>query len=93
MRDDLLALRRNNTWSLVPLPPNRKAIGCKWVFKVKENPDGTVHKHKAKLVEKGFHQIPRFDFNEIFSPVVKPTTIRIILSIAISKGWIVRQLM
>lgn len=83
---------RNNTWSLVNLPPNKQALGCKWIFKVKENPDGTVHKHKAKLVAKDFHQVAVFDFNETFSPVVNPTTVQIILTVAIFKGWKVRQL-
>lgn len=90
MRDEYLALQRHNTWSLVPLPTNRQAIGCKWVFKVKENPDGTVHNYKARLVAKGFHQVAGFDFS--VTPVVKPTTLRTILTTALSKGWTVRQL-
>ncbi|RVW97157.1 Retrovirus-related Pol polyprotein from transposon TNT 1-94 [Vitis vinifera] len=92
MTDEYLALLRNNTWDLVPLPTDRKLIGCKWVFKVKENPDGTINKYKACLVAKGFHQIVGFDFNETFSPVVKPTTIRIVLTIALNLQWKVRQL-
>lgn len=55
MRDELLTLERDSTWSLVPLPLNRKAIGYKWVFKVKENLDGSVHKYKTRLVAKGYH--------------------------------------
>ena len=69
-----------------------KAIGCKWVFKVKENPDGTMNKYKARLVAKGFHQVAGFDFNETFSPVVKPATIRVVLIVALSRRWIIRQL-
>lgn len=91
MRDEYLALLRNQTWPLVPLLAKRKAKRCKWVFKVKEN-SGTIHKYKAQLVPKGFHQVAGFDFNETFSQVVVPTTIRIILTIAPSKGWQVRQL-
>lgn len=92
MRDELLALQSNGTWSLVPLPTNRRAIGCKWVFKVKENYDGTIYKHKARLVAKGFHQTVGFDFIETFSLVVKPTTVRVILSIALTKRWTIHQL-
>lgn len=48
MRDEYMALQRNSTWSLVPLPPDRQPIGCKWVFKIKQNADGSVYKHKAR---------------------------------------------
>jgi histone deacetylase 1/2 len=67
MKEEYTALMKNNTWSLVPLPPHKKAIGCKWLFRVKENPDGTVNKFKARLVAKGFLQIAGFDFTETFS--------------------------
>ena len=76
----------------MPLPPNRKAIGCKWVFRVKENSDGTLNKFKACLVAKGFHQVQGFDFTETFSPVIKPITIRLILTIALSYKWPIQQL-
>ncbi|RVW60450.1 Retrovirus-related Pol polyprotein from transposon RE2 [Vitis vinifera] len=85
---ELEALQRNNTWSLVPLLEGRIPIGCRWVYKVKENPNGSVRKYKARLVAKGFHQQVGFDFNETFSPVVKPTTIRIVLTIALSRDRI-----
>eukprot|EP00261_Vitis_vinifera_P039164 XP_019080407.1 PREDICTED: uncharacterized protein LOC109123862 [Vitis vinifera] len=86
------ALQRNNTWSLVPLPAGRQAIGCKWVYKTKENPDGTVQKYKARLVAKGFHQQAGFDFTETFSPVVKPSTVRVVFTIALSRNWAIKQL-
>ena len=57
MREEYMALMRNETWSLVPLPSNRNTIECKWVFKVKENLDDTTHKYKARLVAKGFHPL------------------------------------
>ncbi|KAG8474391.1 hypothetical protein CXB51_033766 [Gossypium anomalum] len=85
------ALVANSTWCLVPLPPGRKVIGCKWLFKVKKNPDGTIARHKARLVAKGCSQALGCDFKETFSPVVKPATIRVILSVAVSKGWKLRQ--
>ena len=92
MIDEFVALMRNKIWSLVSLPNGRKTIGCKWVFKVKENSNGTINKYKVRLVAKGFHQVVGFDFNETFSPVVKPTTIRVVLTIALAKNWVVRQL-
>ncbi|XP_062085503.1 uncharacterized mitochondrial protein AtMg00820-like [Humulus lupulus] len=76
------ALHRNNTWSLVDLPHDRTPIGCKWVLKVKEKPNGTIEKYKARLVANDFHQQYGFDYNETFSPVVKPVTIRVVLTIA-----------
>ena len=71
---------------------NRKAIGSKWVFKIKKNPNGSIIKYKARLVAKGFHQSAGFDFNATFSLVVKPTTIRIVLTVALYHGWKIRQL-
>ncbi|RZB99386.1 Pentatricopeptide repeat-containing protein isoform B [Glycine soja] len=59
---------RNDTWTLVDLPASRTTIGCKWVFRVKENPDGSVNKYKARLVAKDFHQQLGFDYKETFSP-------------------------
>jgi histone deacetylase 1/2 len=92
MQEEYDALLQNKTWSLVPLPSHRQAIGCKWVFRVKENPDGSVSRYKARLVAKGFHQRQGFDFTETFSPVVKPVTIRLILTIALTHKWSIQQL-
>ncbi|KAA3464546.1 Reverse transcriptase, RNA-dependent DNA polymerase [Gossypium australe] len=85
------ALISNSTWELVALPPNHKVIGCKWLFKIKKNHDDTIARRKARLVAKGCSQVPGCDFNETFSPVVKPATIRVILSIAVSNGWLLQQ--
>ena len=57
MNAEFEALIKNKTWSLVPITENRKIIGCKWMFKVKRNPDGSLLKYKARLVTKGFHQV------------------------------------
>ena len=92
MIDEYLALLRNNSRTLVTLPQNRKAIGNKWVFNVKENPDGNTNKFKTRLIAKGYHQITSFDFNATFSSVVKPTTIKIVLTIALLRGWKIQQL-
>ena len=83
---------KNHTWDLVSLPPNRQAIGCKWVYRVKENVDGSINRFKARLVVKGFHLVHGFDFHETFSSVIKPVTIRVILTLALSYGWKLFQL-
>ena len=92
MQEEYDALLKNRTWDLVPLLPNRQVIGCKWVFKVKENVDGSMNKFKVRLVAKGFHQVHGFDFHETFSPVVKPVTIHVVLTLALSQGWELFQL-
>ncbi|KAL5779242.1 hypothetical protein ACOSQ2_009979 [Xanthoceras sorbifolium] len=84
--------QKNHTWSLVPPSSHHKVIGCKWVFKLKLKQDGSIERHKARLVVKGFHQTTGLDYFETFSPVVKPTTIRIVLSLAISFNWPIGQL-
>lgn len=92
MSTEYKALLANHTWDLVDLPPGRRPIDCKWVFRIKQNPNGTVNCYKARLVAKGFQQKAGFDFREMFSPVVKPVTVRLVLSIALSNGWSLRQL-
>lgn len=82
MQHEYSAFMSNHTWDLCPLPTNRSVIGCKWVIRIKENANGSINRYKARLVAKGFHQIPGFDFSETFSPVVKPVTIKLILTLA-----------
>ena len=77
---------------MVPRPHNRPVIGCKWIYKNKPSSDGTTHKYKAHLVAKGFLQEGGIDYHETFSPVIKTTTIRLLLALAISQGWHIRQL-
>ena len=92
MQEEYQALMRNQTWTLVKAPDCRKPIGCKWVFRTKENPDGSINRYKARLVAKGFHQRAGSDFQETFSPVIKPVTVRIILTIAVSNKWTIQQI-
>jgi len=91
MADEINALLKNKTWTLVP-PSSQNLVGCKWVFRVKHNPDGTIQRHKARLVAKGFHQQQGINHTDTFSPVIKPATIRVVLSLAVSRGWSLRQL-
>nr|KYP62479.1 Retrovirus-related Pol polyprotein from transposon TNT 1-94 [Cajanus cajan] len=85
------ALIKNQTWTLVPLPSNRTVVGCKWVYRIKENQDGTINKYKARLVAKGFHQKFGCDYSETFSPVIKPITIRVILTLDVTYHWPIKQ--
>lgn len=75
------------TWSLTSLPPHKKPLGCKWFFKVKENLGGPINKYKEKLVAKGYYPQFGFDFNETFSPVVKPTISFVILALSLTNKW------
>lgn len=92
MKEEFATLLNNNTWTLVPLPSNRQPIGCKWIFWTKQNPDGSLLKLKARLVPKGFSQKEGFNFHETFPPVVKPLTIRVVLTLALTKGWHLHQI-
>ncbi|KAH9750727.1 reverse transcriptase Ty1/copia-type domain-containing protein [Citrus sinensis] len=91
MRDEYEALIRNKTWSLVSSSAEHKVVGNKWVFRVKQNSDGSIVKYKARLVAKGFQQTEGVDYFETFSPVVKSSTVRIILSLAAMHKWTIRQ--
>lgn len=92
MDDEILAMHRNQTWVLVPPTASQNVVGCKWVFKIKKHSDGSIQRYKARLVAKGFHQSPGIDFYETYSPVVKFSTIRVVLSLAVSHNWTLRQL-
>ncbi|VVA31716.1 PREDICTED: Retrovirus-related Pol poly from [Prunus dulcis] len=92
MVEEIEALTVQGTWIFVPRPSGKNVVGCKWIYKVKRNADGSIARHKARLVAQGFSQEPGIDFEETFSPVVLHTTVRIILSLAASNKWPLRQL-
>jgi hypothetical protein len=82
MVEELESLHRNETWDLVKLSNGRKLVCSKWVFNKKMNVVGQVKKFKARLVAKGYSQAKEFDFGEIFSPIAKLTSIRVLMSLA-----------
>jgi hypothetical protein len=82
----------NNTWDLVPHPIGSNVITGKWIFKHKFNSDNTVECYNARWVLRGFTQRPDVDYDETISPVVKKTTIHMVLSLAVSRSWPVHQL-
>ncbi|CAL2244870.1 unnamed protein product [Prunus armeniaca] len=92
MTEEINALLKNHTWSLVPSSPSQNLVGCKWVFRIKHHSDDFIERYKARLVANGFHQRSGINYIETFNPIIKPTIIRTILSLAISCGWSLRQL-
>jgi len=92
MQEELTMIEKNDTWKLVERPPDRKVIGVKWVYRTKLNADGSVNKHKARLVVKGYAHIFGVEFSETFAPVARLDTIRLLLAIAAQKGWKIYQL-
>jgi histone deacetylase 1/2 len=87
MEEEYNALMENKTWHLVPPSSNKNLIDCKWVYRIKKKADSSIDRTKARLVAKGFKQRYAIDYEDTFSPVVKITTIRIVLSLSVSRGW------
>lgn len=92
MSEEVDAFAINQTFDLVPRPPRKNVVGCKWVYKNKFLPSGAHNRCKARLVAKGYNQQLGRDYTDTFSPVIKSTTIRLVLDIAITRGWPIQQL-
>jgi hypothetical protein len=87
MTAEMNSIQANKTWELSVLPAGHRAIGLKWVFKVKKDPDGNIIKHKARLVAKGYAQLEGVDFDEVFAPVARIEIVRLLIALAAQKGW------
>lgn len=91
MNEELKSIEKNQTWILVDEPKGRNIVGSKWVFKLKKNENGEISRHKARLVAQGYSQKYGTDYDEVFAPVVRQTTFRILLSVAAKRRYKVKH--
>jgi len=92
MDSEMQSIEKNHTWELTDLPVGARTIGVKWIYKTKLNEMGEVDKYKARLVVKGYSQQHGIDFSEVFAPVARMDTVRLIVALAACKGWDIFQL-
>lgn len=92
MKDQITILQENRMWDIVTLSSNKSAISCKWVYQVKYHYDGSLECYKARLVAKGYTHRECRDFTEIFSPVAKMITVRVILAMTVVNSWKIKQM-
>ena len=87
MAEELTALHQTHTWDLVPLPPSKRAIGSRWVYKIKTKSDRSIEWYKARLVTEGYFQEYGMDYEETFASVAKMTTVRSLIAVASTRRW------
>lgn len=92
MKEEIHSIEGNQTWELATLPAGKRAIGLKWVFKVKRHEAGDVVRHKARLVAKGYVQRAGIDFDEVFAPVARMESVRMMVALAAHEGWQVHHM-
>ena len=91
MNEEMKALLQNSTWEIVDLPKGKNPVSCRWVFTLKYKHDGSIDRHKARLVARGYTQTYGIDYQETFVPVAKLNTIRILISLAVNLDWPLQQ--
>ncbi|MCO5580373.1 hypothetical protein L7F22_034240 [Adiantum nelumboides] len=92
MNEEMEAFYGNETWEVVPFPKGKKPMESRWVYKVTHNSDGSVSRYKSRLVGKGYAQTYGIDYEETFALVAKMETIRVVIAVAIAKGWILHHM-
>lgn len=92
MQHEIRALEANQTWVMERLPPGKKALGCKWIYKIKYHVNGSIERLKARLVILGNHQVEGIDYNETFAPVAKMVTVCVFWAVVAAKNWEVHQM-
>lgn len=91
MEAEMKSLRENDVWDLVKLPPDRKTVGCKWVYKKKTGADGSVERFKARLVAQGYTQQYGMDYDETFCPVARLESLRVLIALSVQHGLKLHQ--
>jgi hypothetical protein len=92
MIEEYDSILKNDVWAVVPRLHGKSVVTSKWIYKIKHAADGNIEKYKARFVARGFSQKERIDYDEIFAPVVRYTSIRIIISLAAVFGWKIHQM-
>jgi len=92
MVEEYDSIVRNNAWEIVPRPEGKSVVGSRWIYKVKQEADGSVEKYKARFVARGFSQIKGIDYEETFTPVVRYSYIWTILALSAQMGWHIHQM-
>ena len=92
MSDEISALKNNNTWTVTNLSYNKSVIGCRWIYKIKRKVDGSIDRYKARPVTKGYTQLEGLDLFDIFYPIGKLTTVRLLLVVTTVNNWYLKQL-
>jgi hypothetical protein len=87
MLEEMKPIEDSGTWYLADLPSGRWAIGLKWVYKVKRDEHGDILKHKARLMVKGYSQRRGIDYNEVFAPVARFDSVRLLIALVAHRGW------
>ncbi|KAM7519618.1 hypothetical protein LguiB_018580 [Lonicera macranthoides] len=87
MNEEIQAIEKNNTLELASIPKGKKAVGVKWVYKLKKNANGRINRYKARLVAKGYSQKHGIDYDELFALVVRLETVRLLISLAAQNKW------